>query len=117
MGEGEDVPYRPTDAKSCRVGGGRDAGPGGVLGVCDVPEKLAKGAARLAGADGVALRLPRTTVWEDHALKIGPAATVLIAGADTVLVRGRLARPGAWREDEDGRRIATFRASRIVVTD
>ena len=76
-----------------------------------------KGAARLAGADGVALRLRRTTVWEDHALKIGPAATVLIDGADTVLVRGRFTRPGAWRDDDNGRRIPTFRASRIVVTD
>ena len=85
--------------------------------VCDVPETLAKGAARLAGADGVALRLPRTTVWEDRALKIGPAATHLIDGADTVLVRGRLTRPGAWRQDKGGSRIATFRASRIVVTD
>jgi hypothetical protein len=91
--------------------------PISIEAVCDVPEKLAKGAARLAGADGVALRLPRTTVWEDRALKIGPAATVLIDAADTALVRGRLTRPGAWRHDDDGSRIATFRASRIVVTD
>jgi predicted outer membrane repeat protein len=33
VGEGEDVPYRPTDAKSCRLRGTRDAGPGTVLGV------------------------------------------------------------------------------------
>ena len=85
--------------------------------VCDVPERLARGAARLAGADGVALRLHRTTVWEDRALKIGPAATVLIDGADTALVRGRLTRPGDWRQDKDGSQIPTFRASRIVVTD
>ena len=85
--------------------------------VCDGPERLAKVAARLAGSDGVVLRLPRTTVWEDRALKIGPAATVLIDGADTVVVRGRLTRPRAWRRDEDGSRIPTFRASRIVVTD
>jgi hypothetical protein len=85
--------------------------------VCDVPEKLAKGAARLAGSDGVALRLPHTTVWEDRALKIGPAATALVDGADTALVRGRLTRPGAWRHDKDGSRIATFRAGRIEVTD
>jgi hypothetical protein len=65
----------------------------------------------------VALRLPHTTVWEDRALKIGPAATALIDGADTALVRGRLTRPGAWRQDEDGSRIATFRAGRIEVTD
>ena len=85
--------------------------------VCDVPEKLAKGAARLAGSDGVALRLPRATVWEHRALKIGPAATTLIDGANTVLVRGRLTRPRAWRQDEDGSRIPTFRAGRIEVTD
>ena len=91
--------------------------PISIEAVCDVPRKLAMGAARLAGADGVALRLPRTTVWENRALKIGPAATALINGADTALVRGRLTRPGAWRQDRDGSRIATFRASRIVVVD
>ena len=91
--------------------------PISIEAVCDVPGKLAKGAARLAGSDGVALRLSRTTVWEDGALKIGPAATTLIDGADTVLVSGRLTRPGAWRQDEDGSRIATFRAGRIEVTD
>jgi hypothetical protein len=32
-------------------------------------------------------------------------------------VRGRLTRPSAWREDEDGSRVATFRAGRIEVTD
>jgi hypothetical protein len=91
--------------------------PISVEAVCDVPEKLAKGAARLAGADRVALRLPRTTVWENRALKIGPAATASINGADAALVRGRLTRPSAWRKDEDGSRIPTFRASRIVVMD
>ncbi len=91
--------------------------PISIEAVCDVPEKLAKGAARLAGADGVALRLPRTTVWENRVLKIGPPATFLIEGADTALVRGRLTRPGAWRQDRNGSRIATFRAGRIVVVD
>ena len=91
--------------------------PISIEAVCDVPEKLAKGAARLAGSDGVVRLLPRTTIWEDRALKIGPAATVLLDGADTVLVRGRLTRPRAWRQDEDGSRIPTFRAGRIVVTD
>ncbi len=33
VGEGEDLPYRPTDANSCRLGGTRGAGPGSVLGV------------------------------------------------------------------------------------
>jgi hypothetical protein len=91
--------------------------PISIEAVCDVPEKLAKRAARLVGSDGVALRMPRTTVWEDRALKIGPAATALIDSADTVLVRGRLTRPGAWRHDGDRSPIPTFRASRIVVMD
>jgi hypothetical protein len=91
--------------------------PISIEAVCDVPEGLAKGAARLVGSEGVALRMPRTTVWEDRALKIGPAATALIDGADTVLVRGRLTRPGAWRHDGDRSPMPTFRASRIVVTD
>ena len=33
VGEGEDVPYRPTDARGCRLGTTRSAGPGSVLGV------------------------------------------------------------------------------------
>jgi hypothetical protein len=33
VGEGEDVPYRPTDARGCRLGRTRRAGPGSVLGV------------------------------------------------------------------------------------
>jgi predicted outer membrane repeat protein len=32
-GEGEDVPYRPTDARSCRLAGARRAGPGSVVGL------------------------------------------------------------------------------------
>ena len=91
--------------------------PVSIEAVCDVPKKLAKGAATLAGADGVALRLPRTTVWENRALKIGPAATALINGADTALVRGRLTPPRAWRQDKHGSRIPTVRASGIVVVD
>ena len=33
VGEGEDVPYKPTDARGCRLGSTRGAGPGSVLGV------------------------------------------------------------------------------------
>jgi hypothetical protein len=33
VGEGEDVPYRPTDARRCRVAGARAAGPGSVVGL------------------------------------------------------------------------------------
>lgn len=85
--------------------------------VCDVPKARTKDAAKLAGSDGVALLLPRTTVWQDGAQLTGEAATTAVEGADTALVRGRLTRPSAWREDEDGGRVATFRAGRIEVTD
>ena len=33
VGEGEDVPYKRTDARGCRLGSTRGAGPGSVLGV------------------------------------------------------------------------------------
>jgi predicted outer membrane repeat protein len=39
VGEGEDLPYRPTDAKGCRLGHMREAGPGTVLGVWVVRER------------------------------------------------------------------------------
>ncbi len=41
VGEGEDLPYRPTDAKGCRLGGTRGAGPGSVLGVWVVHTRCA----------------------------------------------------------------------------
>jgi hypothetical protein len=90
--------------------------PISIVAVCDFQEKLAEEAASLCGSDGVALRLRRTTIWENGALKVGPAATSLVDGTDTAVVRGRLMRPSAWRRDDDGRRIATFRAGRIIVT-
>jgi hypothetical protein len=105
IGEAEDAPpnlspavYKRAVTLVASVDGldGREL-PISIEAVWDVPRKLAKEAARLAGSDGVALRLPRTTVWEHRALKIGPAATTLIDGADTVRVRGRLTRPRAWR--------------------
>ena len=124
-GEGEGAPakltpafYRRTVTLVASVDGldGRQL-PMRIEAVCDLPEKLAKGAARLAGSDGVALRMPRTTVWEDRALKIGPPATALLHGADTVLMSGRLTRPRTWRRDSEGNRIATFRAGRIGVME
>jgi predicted outer membrane repeat protein len=48
VGEGEDVPYRPTDARSCRLGTTRRAGPGSVLGLwvvgtrCRVGKRLVR---------------------------------------------------------------------------
>jgi hypothetical protein len=91
--------------------------PISIKAVCGVHGKLAKEAAGLVGSDAVVLRLHRTTVWEGPALKIGPAATSLVNGADAALVRGRFVRPGTWLKGEDGCRIATFRAGRITVTD
>ncbi len=38
-------------------------------------------------------------------------------GADTALVRGRLARPSAWRPGRGRQPVATFRTRRIEVTD
>ena len=43
VGEGEDVPYRPTDARGCRLRGTRDAGPGRVLGVWVVRTRCGAG--------------------------------------------------------------------------
>ena len=44
VGEGEDLPYRPTDAKSCRLRKLRNAGPGSVLGVWVVGTSCRSGA-------------------------------------------------------------------------
>jgi hypothetical protein len=84
---------------------------------CNVPKRLKKQAAQLAGADGVALLLPRTTVWQDGTLLTGEPATTAVAGADTAVLRVRLARPPKWREDEDGNKVATFRTGQIRITD
>ena len=85
--------------------------------VCDVPKRLAKQAVQLAGADGVALLLPRTRVFQGRKRLRGKAAITALEGADTAVLRVRLARRRSWREDEDGNRVATFRTRRIKVTD
>ena len=43
VGEGEDRPYRPTDARRCRLGKTRSAGPGSVLGVWVVGTRCSSG--------------------------------------------------------------------------
>jgi predicted outer membrane repeat protein len=43
VGEGEDVPYRPTDARSCGRRGVRKAGPGSVVGVWAVRARCRTG--------------------------------------------------------------------------
>ena len=85
--------------------------------VCSVPRRLRKQAAQLAGGDGVALLLPRTSVWQGTTQLSGESATTAIDGADTAILRVRLVRPPRWREDEDGNPVPTFRTGRIQVTD
>jgi hypothetical protein len=85
--------------------------------VCDVPRKLSKQARQLAGSDGIALLLARTTVLKDGELLTGDAAAAELDGADTAALRVRLTRAASWREDEDGNPIPTFRTGRVEITD
>jgi predicted outer membrane repeat protein len=57
VGEGEDVPYRPTDAHACRLGTASSAGPGSVLGVWVV-------ATRCRVATGIVRRYQRCLTSE-----------------------------------------------------
>jgi hypothetical protein len=85
--------------------------------VCDIPKSLTKQAVQLAGTDGVALLSTRTTVWLDRQQLRGDAALVALDGADTAVLRVRLAPQPRWGEDEDGSRVPTFTARRITITD
>jgi hypothetical protein len=91
--------------------------PISIEAVCGLPKRRAKEAAALAGNDGIALLLARTQVWLDGTRLSGTEALTAIDGADTAILRVRLVRPHAWREDEDGDRIPTFRTGRIDITD
>lgn len=91
--------------------------PISIEAVCGLPKRRAKEAAALAGNDGIALLLPRTQVWLDGTRLSGIEIPTAIDGADTAILRVRLVRPHAWREDEDGDRIPTFRTGRIDITD
>jgi hypothetical protein len=85
--------------------------------VCSVPKRLKKQAVQLAGGDGVALLLARTSVWQGNTQLMGDAAATAVDGADTAILRVRLVRPAKWREDEDGNPVPTFRTGRIEITD
>jgi hypothetical protein len=124
-GEDEDAPpkfssafYRRVLTLDVSLDGmdGREL-PISIEEVCEVPKSLKKQAAQLAGGDGVALLRSGTTVWEGESQIVGPAVQTAIDGADTALLRVRLARPRVWREDEDGDKIATFRTRRMEITD
>jgi hypothetical protein len=85
--------------------------------VCNIPKQLRKQGAALAGGDGVAVLLPRTTVWQDGKQVTGDDIAAAIDGADTAYLRVRLKRRGAWNEDEDGNPVPSFRTGRIDITD
>jgi Ca2+-binding RTX toxin-like protein len=86
--------------------------------VCDVPEGLASEAAQLIGGEGVALISAATKVFDAGGQQLtGDAATTALAGADSVSLKAQLARPAAWRQDEDGQPVPTFATSRADITD
>jgi hypothetical protein len=85
--------------------------------VCDVSSALRKQAVALAGTDGIALLSTRTSVWLDGTPKQGIAAVTALDGADTAVLRVRLAPRRTWGEDEDGGKVPTFTARRITITD
>ena len=85
--------------------------------VCDVPIALAREAAQLAGADGIALVRATTIVRLNGKRLHGKAATAALGDADTAVLRVRLAPPRSWRADEEDGRLPTFSARRIKITD
>ena len=85
--------------------------------VCDIPKSLRKQAVQLAGVDGIALLSTRTSVWLDGKPLQGTAGVNALDGADTAVLRVRLAPRSRWGEDEDGDAIPTFTARRITITD
>jgi hypothetical protein len=85
--------------------------------VCDIPKALAKQAVQLTGTDGIALLSTRTRVWLDGKRLQGTAALTALDGADTAVLRVRLAPQRRWGESEDGSKVPTFTARRITITD
>ena len=122
---GEDAPVKFTSAFYRRLltldvsldGADGSELPISIEQVCDVPRRLRKQAGQLAGGDGVALLLRRTTVWQDGTQLLGKDAATAIDGADTASIRVRMQRPPSWRGDEDGNPVPTFRTGRIEITD
>ncbi|MFL5826118.1 MAG: hypothetical protein ACJ76V_06305 [Thermoleophilaceae bacterium] len=110
--------YRHTFTINSSLDGldGKDL-PLAIEEICDVPRSLKKQAVQLAGTDGIARLLTRTSVWLGKTHLRGAAATNAVAGADTALLRARLAPPSSWGEDEDGNKLPTFQALRITITD
>jgi hypothetical protein len=85
--------------------------------VCNVPMRLKRQAMQLAGGEGVALLLAHATVWQGESQVPPEHVAAAIDGADTASLRVRLRRPSAWRVDEDGNKVPTFRTGRVEITD
>jgi len=82
-----------------------------------LPRRLKKQGKQLIGGDGVAVVSSRTHIVKDGRELTGASRLAELEGADTVSLKVRVFRPKHWRKDEDGNKIATFRARRIVITD
>jgi len=91
--------------------------PVSIEAVCRLPRRLKKQGKQLIGGDGVAVVSSRTHIVKDGRELTGASRLAELEGADTVSLKVRVFRPKHWRKDEDGNKIATFRARRIVITD
>jgi uncharacterized protein YkwD len=91
--------------------------PISIESVCNVPQQYVKEATQLGGADGVAKLDENTKVVKRGKVLEGQAALRALDGADTAKVKGYLAQPDEWGEDEDGNKVATFLAVKVKVTD
>jgi hypothetical protein len=56
-------------------------------------------------------------VWSGKQYLSGDAAFTALDGADTAMLRARLAARKRWGEDEDGNKIPTFTTRVVKVTD
>ncbi len=84
--------------------------------VCNVPRRLRKEAAEIAGREGVALLLGGTTVRRGDARVPPRAVARALDRADTAVLSARLRQPRAWRKHEVGNAVPTFTTERITIT-
>jgi hypothetical protein len=85
--------------------------------VCNVSRRLREQAAQLAGGQGEAMLLARTTVWRGHARVPTERAARALDGADTAWVWVRLRQRRTWRDDRDGNPVPSFWTERIQITE
>ena len=67
--------------------------------VCNVSRRLREQAAQLAGGEGVAVLLARTTVWRGRAKVRRRAVARAVDRADTAILWVRLRQRRTWRDD------------------